>query len=515
MSRLVPLRGRSGAPAARQLFAAAAPRWPALHFFDAEEGSAAGGGDVRKADEGGGGLGGRHVLLADGSRIFAIDAEVEALLQRALRAEGGSWGSAAAVDAALARLGLWAPPFVDDSPLVDPPVRALSLAVAQKCNLGCTYCYAQEGSFGEAPRDMELETALAAVELLVAEAGPGDRLNLAFLGGEPLINRALIRAATEGAVVRAADKGATITFSITTNGTLITPEDGAFFERHGFAVTISLDGIGAPHDQQRPTKGGKGSYATILERVRPLLAQQRAMQVSARVTVTPANLALRETLDELVALGFHSVGFSPMLSSPTGRGELRAPDLEVMLEAMVGCGREFERRVLAGERYPFSNMTTALRELARGTHRPYPCGAGAGYLGVAAGGELSACHRFVGDPEGALGDVAGGPDRARQRQWLDARHVHRQEPCRSCWARYLCGGGCHHEVLHRGRPACDYIRGWLHYCLGAYVRLSDARPGAFGPGSLGAGSIGAGLAAGVGAGLGAGGAAGLAAGGLG
>ena len=54
-----------------------------------------------------------------------------------------------------------------------------------------------------------------------------------------------------------------------------------------------------------------------------------------------------------------------------------------------------------------------------------------------------------------------------------ARHVHRQEPCRSCWARYLCGGGCHHEVISRGRPACDYIRGWLHYCLEAYLRLSS------------------------------------------
>ena len=39
------------------------------------------------------------------------------------------------------------------------------------------------------------------------------------------------------------------------------------------------------------------------------------MQVSARVTVTPRNLRLRETLDELIAWGFFSVGFSPMLSS--------------------------------------------------------------------------------------------------------------------------------------------------------------------------------------------------------
>ncbi len=491
--QLVPLLVRRGSARARALFAAAAPRWPALHFFDAGDAGDAGdtkaGDAVRNADDAGSASGaddgGRHVLLADGSRIFGLDAAAQQALERALAAEGGAGAGAAAVDAALARLGLLAPPFVDDSPLGEPPVRALSLAVAQKCNLGCTYCYAQEGSFGEAPRDMALDTALGSVELLLAEAGPGDRVNLAFLGGEPLVNRAVIRAATEHAVARAAAKGVAITFSITTNGTLIRPDDGDFFERHGFAVTISLDGVGEQHDQQRAYKGGKGSYAAILANVRPLLAQQRAMQVSARVTVTPDNLALLETLDEFIGLGFHSVGFSPMLSSPTGRGEMRAPDLEVMLEAMVACGRQFERRVLAGERYPFSNMATAMRELARGTHRPYPCGAGAGYLGVAATGELSACHRFVGDPQGAMGDLASGVDRQRQRQWLGERHVHRQEPCRSCWARYLCGGGCHHEVLNRGRPACDYIRGWLHYCLGAYARLSERRPDAFGPGAIG------------------------------
>jgi uncharacterized protein len=28
--------------------------------------------------------------------------------------------------------------------------------------------------------------------------------------------------------------------------------------------------------------------------------------------------------------------------------------------------------------------------------------------------------------------------------------------------------------VHRGRPACDYIRGWLEYCIGAYARLTRA-----------------------------------------
>jgi uncharacterized protein len=330
---------------------------------------------------------------------------------------------------------------------------------------------------------MELDTALAAVDLLFGDVVAGERVNLTFLGGEPLLNRPVIHAATRRALAIAGARDVRVTFSITTNGTQLTADDGDFFEEHGFAVTVSLDGDGAAHDRLRPFRSGRGSFDRVVERVVPLLERQRRMQVSARVTVTPSNLELRETLDAFVALGFHSVGFSPLLRSPNGDHEMGRVQLATMLDAMVDCGEEFERRVTAGERYPFANAVNAMREIHRGTHRPYPCGAGAGYLGVAADGELSACHRFVGDEQGALGDLVDGVDRERQARWLRERHVHRQEPCRSCWARYLCGGGCHHEVIARGRPACDYIRGWLHWCLAAYARLSRSRPDLFAAGS--------------------------------
>jgi uncharacterized protein len=327
---------------------------------------------------------------------------------------------------------------------------------------------------------MAWRTADTAVRRLFADAEAGDALHLSFLGGEPLAARELLRDATELAAALAREKGAIAKFSITTNGTLLRPDDGEFFERHRFAVTVSLDGVGAVHDRLRPFKNGRGSYQRAIENVVPLLAMQRRMQISARVTVTPDNLDLREALDGFAELGFGSVGFSPVLRSPTGKGQLRASDFQVLLEQMVACGREFERRMLRGEPYPFANLHSAMREIHRGTHRPYPCGAGAGYFGVSADGGMFACHRFVDDDAGAMGNVETGVDRVRQRQWLEQRLVDRQEPCRSCWARYLCGGGCHHEVIARGRPACDFIRGWLEYCLQAYVRLSVLHPEYFG-----------------------------------
>ena len=436
-------------PQARRYIERSAPRSAHAHWIPSEAG--------------------HSLFVPDGSRLYDADASLFAAFDAAASDVSGE-----SVENLLRRLGLAGRPYIDDQPLDAPPVRSLSLAIAQKCNLGCAYCYAQQGEFGGAPKSMALAEAFRAVDLLMESAEPGARLNLAFLGGEPLVNRSVLRSATERAKALAAERRAEIGFSLTTNGTLLTEDDGRFFEEHGFAVTISLDGVGADHDALRPFKGGAGSFDAVMRRTAPLLAMQRRMQVSARVTVTPRNMALRETLDAFIEAGFHSVGFAAMLSSPSGQGEMSGNDLEGMLEGMIACGREYERQFLAGRRYPFANITNAMREIHRGTHRPYPCGAGAGYLGVSAEGELSACHRFVGDEDGAMGSLRSGVDRDRRAAWLAGRHVHRQEPCASCWARYLCGGGCHHEVLRRGRPACDFIRGWLHYCLEAYLRLSQS-----------------------------------------
>src|SRR6478609_7155716 len=350
-------------------------------------------------------LGERCMLfVVNGSQVYTVDKQVVQNLESAA-AEGEP-----AVEQLLRELGLEVPPQIDDAVPKSPPVRALSLAVAQKCNLGCTYCYADQGGFGGPDQNMSAGTARAAVDLLLDGAQAGERFSLAFMGGEPLANRSVVRETTAYAAARAGEKGAKMSFSITTNGTLVTQEDGELFERNRFAVTISLDGLQEEHDRQRPFKNGKGSFDYIVRRLEPLLGRQREMQISVRASITPGQVRLRETLDYFLGLKFHSVGFSPVLHSPSGRGEHTEEDLMAFLEAMVDCGMEFERRLVLGQRYAFSNMINALREIHQGTHRPYPCGAGAGYFGVSAEGDLAACHRFVGNEGGRMGDVISGVD---------------------------------------------------------------------------------------------------------
>lgn len=363
------------------------------------------------------------------------------------------------------------PRYVDDAPIQNPKTYALSLAIAQKCNLGCSYCYASQGNFKEAATQMEVEVAKQAINFLLVDKRNGEKVQISFMGGEPLMHRKGIYEVTAYAEAQAAKKGVLVNYSITTNGTLLTEEDATFFENHAFAVTISLDGDQQAHDKLRPMKNGKGTFDLIMRKIAPLLRIQNKMQVSARITVTSENLNLADTLQSFIGMGFHSVGLSPLLNADNHSNELTKEQQAHLLSEMIACGLAFEKAVMNSQPFPFLNMINAFKEIEKQTHKPYPCGAGAGYFGVSAKGELSACHRFVNNSSGAMGNLSEGINESQQNQWLQQRHVHQQQPCNTCWARYLCGGGCHHEVIEVGRTSCDYIRGWLTYCLQAYHRV--------------------------------------------
>ena len=202
----------------------------------------------------------------------------------------------------------------------------------------------------------------------------------------------------------------------------------------------------------------------------------RSFRVLARVTVTRKNLDLQETLTGLLDMGFDGIVFSPMLSAPSGKEEMQAADLDRLLEQLIRCGELFRQKSQQGQILPFANIIKTLQRIHSYEREQYPCGAGGGYMGVSADGELYACHRFVKEEEGHMGSVRSGVDPGKQSTWLNDRHLQKQIPCSSCWARYLCSGSCHYEAIKRGRPACDYIRGWLHYCLTIYAELLRDQP---------------------------------------
>ncbi|MBV8823951.1 MAG: radical SAM protein [Hyphomicrobiales bacterium] len=414
---------------------------------------------------------GNHLFVADGSRIYDIDEMLGRKLQELLDSL-----SADQIWELLGLEGRATRGWIDERPSPVPALSSISLNVAQTCNMACGYCYADEGRFGGSARVMAADVGRMAVDRLIAEAEPGADLLVGFIGGEPLLNRRLIYDIVPYAAGRAGATGRRIRFSLTTNATLLAPDDAKLFASYPFAVQVSIDGPALANDQQRPMRGGGGSYERVIRGLDILARCGRPRQLSARMTVTRQSDDLLGALEHLIDLGFDEVGFAPVLAAPAGGHALDDEDFEKLLDQMLACGRKALAQLKAGQAYPFSNFLTAMEQIHRGSHRPYPCGAGAAYLSASAEGKLYACHRLVDDPAFAMGHVSTGSDQAARAKHLVSKHVDRMQPCSICWARYLCGGGCYHEVARRGRPGCDYIRGWLAFCLGAYAELSIIYP---------------------------------------
>lgn len=402
------------------------------------------------------------LFLVEGSSIFLLDQDFVQHLNSGL----------SEAFAEMARLNHEISPPKN---LMSTDPLAISLNLAQTCNLSCSYCYADEGRFGGKARMMTIEVARKAIDRLLNSQGTKP-VSVGFIGGEPLLNRTVLHDCVAYAADRAGKLGRRISFGITTNGTLLEPGDVDLLRAYPFAVTVSLDGSREVNDNLRRSKNLCSSFDAVITRVQPLLQNPGRAHVAARATITRRNMDISAHLAALTDAGFTEVGVSPLRTSPDPALALTEADWPEYLSAMKTAGSMEWRRVKSGGSFIFSNLAVALKQLHRGDCRTLPCGSASNYVSVSATGDYFSCHRTIGDPQFFLGDAMAGPSPDARANFVAARQVDRQQPCRTCWARYLCGGGCHAEVLRSGRAGCDYIRGWLEYCISLYPQVLAARP---------------------------------------
>lgn len=403
--------------------------------------------------------GGEHLFVSSYSRLFDLDqAEADAFDEGDRRA------------AMLAELGRRTPGDEDLGVPSAPDPQSISLNVSASCNLACSYCYASRGNFeGRQSTEMDWAVAKRAIDKLLDEADASRPITIGFMGGEPLVGRTLIEQVVAYSAMRGARERLDVRYSITTNGTLIRPSDIALFRSHGFAVTISLDGSRQAHDRQRPQAGGRGSLDLVSARIAPLLADPGAAHVAARATVTAVSEPLDQLFGSLVELGFAEIGLSPLRGGSTAA--LSGEHWQRYADELIALARSEVARIRAGKTLRLTNLAVALKQIHRGACSPYPCGAGGGYFSVASDGAWYACHRAIGDDRYRMGSN-DGLDAVKRSTFLAARHVDSQTDCQTCWARYLCSGGCHQETAARSADSCDFVRRWLHFCLESYCELS-------------------------------------------
>jgi len=362
-------------------------------------------------------------------------------------------------------------------------VANIAIFLAQTCNLACTYCYGQSGSYGGSGL-MSTETGRKAVDWLMANSGGVKQVHIGFFGGEPLLNLPVLKETVDYAKEQAARHGKEVRFGITTNATLLNEETVAYLKQEKIEPLVSCDGPAEIHDRQRPFRNGQGSHAAVTAGAGRL--RTAFPKVTARATLCG------DTDPFAVRRGMEEAGFAHCrltLASPVLLDGARADDDPAAHEAAAARMLEYRRqearevftaiagRSLDPEHRP--EVFALLSGLASDEKRHSGCGIGRGMRGVSVDGGLYPCHRFVGLEEFRMGNL----DDYRS-EGLNEYHravVENLPECRDCWARYFCGGGCFYE--NRGRTGdmrrpdplfCREVRTLQEDLIAGWCRLSDA-----------------------------------------
>lgn len=349
----------------------------------------------------------------------------------------------------------------------DLGLKALCLNIAHECNLACKYCFVPENVRAQ-EKIMSRETIMAALDLLIRET-PYQYLTVDFFGGEPLLNFEGIKFAVEYALQHGADKK--WKFTVSTNTLLLGEEELSFLKKHDFSFVLSCDGRPRVHDAYRVTPGGCGTSEIVEGRIREFLKAGAAPEYYVRGTYTRNNLDFSEDFLYLADLGAESISLEPVVapsSAPYALREADLPEVQAEYYRLARVMRELERR---GRSVSFYHYALDLSGGPCVAKRLTGCGAGYQYLAVTPAGEIYPCHQLVGHREYLMGDVFRGITNLQLRERLQEAHVFRKEECSSCWARFLCGGGCHAQAVLNGG---DLLHPSPLYCAIMRARLQGA-----------------------------------------
>ena len=173
-------------------------------------------------------------------------------------------------------------------------INMLTLQLTQSCNFRCSYCvYSDlhnEANREHSAKRMSFETAKKAVDFLLEHSRDSERVSIGFYGGEPLLEFKLIKK-----IIEYSDKafdGKEYSYTITTNGSLLTEQIVAYLAEHRVNTMISLDGPKEIHNiSRRFTANGKGSFDTVIENIKMIAEKfpEFASTLGINMVIDPRN----------------------------------------------------------------------------------------------------------------------------------------------------------------------------------------------------------------------------------
>lgn len=378
-------------------------------------------------------------------------------------------------------------------------IQHMTLQVTQQCNFRCAYCTYGAKDFQyqreHTSKKMSLETAISAVDFFATHSTNQSDVAIGFYGGEPLLEFEMIKT-----IIAYAEKkffGRSLSFPITTNGSLLTVEMARYCSDHDVNLTISLDGTAEIHDRSRKfTETGGGTFATIKKNLDEIKQELPDFfeRIFFNIVIDPRypcnNLHTLFSEDDT----FKNVQIMSTLIDDFFFLEKAIPSAVFMRE---NNHYRFKAYLALLGRYPQTNVSRVAEDAVWTSYNQLedsltvsteifdtmapggPCIPGEQRLFVNVDGIFYPCERLSETSEPLMiGNLRNGFDLAKARNALNIGQL-TEEDCKDCWAfRHckICVKYCDNNgelCADLKRSQCDRIKREVEFQFRDYLLLQD------------------------------------------
>lgn len=319
------------------------------------------------------------------------------------------------------------------------------ILLSHRCNLACSYCYAQEARSSET---MERSVLNTVIDNLFRDA-EGNLMFTFMGGGEPTLTWDLLSYGIERIRSWPYDQSR-VRVGVTTNGTLLNRDRIAWLKAHNADVGISFEILPDIQDRQRGFQGGgRSSHAAVDEAI-GLLAEAE-IYPRLRATITSDNLHRMTEMVEYVNGHYphlKKLHFEHATQEGLSTEDYYVPFVEEFFRAKwtaAGYGIELRNSVI-------TSVYSLRSRFCKGEYCITPSGS------------IVSCHRVASadDPlfeKFYYGQVTVPNVELDEGKRAEIQALAEAKPaeCEGCFARWHCAGICTENKFYFGKDSLDKL----------------------------------------------------------
>lgn len=365
-------------------------------------------------------------------------------------------------------------------------MRTLSLLIKPAsglCNMRCTYCFYYDVMDHRETKQYGIMNE-STLETMVRRAyeQPYEHVTFMFQGGEPTV-AGLDYYQKLVALVNTYNRNQVPTsYTMQTNGTLITPAFAKFLQQYNFLVGISIDGSEALHNKFRLNGNQEGSFKQVMKGLR--LLQQHHVDYNILTVITDETVKHTESVYRyLTSLGTMYLQFIPCIDSFDHRVENYTLHNDKYQEFLIRLFNVWERDFYKGKRISIRYFDDLLKIMLG-----YPAasctlmGHCTTHLVVEADGSVYPCDFYVLDDykTGSIFDQSFDELATNQQatSFIETSFG-THEDCMTCPYYQLCKGGCRRNkepfdtVEQSKTKYCEAYKGFFKEVLPRMIKIAE------------------------------------------